>query len=83
MVNPIAQHLSIEICTDATEAVARGFNWSDPAKNVKPIEVKKVVVVQYGTQAAQPTVDFLLEDETGQQFVFMVTGALLRSIPTK
>lgn len=49
MVNPIAQQISVEICTDAADAVSRGFNWSDKAKNVKPIEVKKAVVVQNGT----------------------------------
>ena len=32
-------------------------------------------------KSGKPTVDFLLEDDTGQRFVFMVTGALLKSIP--
>lgn len=31
--------------------------------------------------ARDATVDFLLEDESGQRFVFMVTGNLLKSIP--
>ena len=47
----------------------------------KPIEVKQVVVVRNGTERGKPTVDFVLEGETGQKFVFMVTGALLKSIP--
>lgn len=80
MTNPIHKHLSITVCQDGGEAIAQGFNWAaDPA--VKPIEVKQVVVVQNGTTSGNPTVDFVLEDETGQKFVFLVTGALLKSIP--
>ena len=81
MVNPLHQHLDITICADAAEAIADGFNWAVATPAIKPIEVKQVVVVRNGTQAGKPTVDFLLEDDTGQRFVFMVTGALLKSIP--
>lgn len=81
MVNPIHGHLSVAICTDAAEAVAKGYDWKSVTPAVKPIEVKQVVVVSQGTQSGKPTVDFLLEDDTGQRFVFMVTGALLKSIP--
>ena len=70
MVNPLTQHLKVTVCTDADDAVAQGFDWKTATPTVKPIEVKEVVLV----------VDFLLEDETGQRFVFMVTGNLLRSI---
>lgn len=81
MTNPIHTHLDIAICTDAADAVARGFDWNNAQPPVKPIEVKKVVVVRKGTQAGNATVDFVLEDETGQRFVFMVTGNLLKTIP--
>jgi hypothetical protein len=81
MTNPIHQSLSVHICADAADAIASGYDWKAATPAVKPIEVKKVVVVRAGTQAGNPTVDFLLEDDTGQQFVFMVTGGLLKSIP--
>lgn len=81
MTNPIHNHLSITICDDAQDAIAQGFNWGASEPPVKPIEVKKVVVVRKGTEGGNPTVDFMLEDETGQRFVFMVTGALLKCIP--
>lgn len=81
MTNPIHQHLSVTICENAADAIAQGFNWCEAQPAVKPIEVKQVVVVLNGTEAGKPTVDFVLQDETGQQFVFMVTGALLKSIP--
>lgn len=80
MVFPVHNSISVTICTDAEDAIAQGFNYAEKGK-VKPIEVKKVVVVRAGTQAGLPTVDFLLEDDTGQQFAFMLTGRLLRSIP--
>lgn len=81
MTNPIHNSLSITICEDADDAIVKGFNWSAEKPAIKPIEVKNVVVVRKGTVGGKSTVDFLLEDETGQQFVFMVTGALLKSIP--
>ena len=79
MTNPIHNHLEVTVCADPTDAVAKGFDYAKD--NIKPIEVKKVVVVRNGTENGNPTVDFLLEDETGQRFVFMVTGNLLKSIP--
>jgi len=84
MTNPVHNHLEIHVCADGVDAIAKGFNYNATQPNgrpVKPIEVKKVVVVRDGTEGGNPTVDFVLEDETGQQFVFMVTGRLLKSIP--
>lgn len=79
MTNPLTQHLSIALCKDASDATRQGFFYRPPI--YKPIEVKKVVVVQNGMESGNPSVDFVLEDETGQKFVFMITGKLLRSIP--
>lgn len=81
MINPMMNHLDISICADAAEAVAQGFNWAGATPAVKPVEVKQVVVVRNGTESGKSTVDFVMEDEAGQRFVFMVTGALLKSIP--
>lgn len=81
MTNPIHNHLSIAICEDGPDAAAKGFDYAASAGVYKPIEVKQVVVVRKGTESGKPTVDFVLEDETGQKFVFVVTGALLKSIP--
>lgn len=84
MINPIHNALNVHVCDDAKDAIAQGFNWGQPpdgAAQVKPIQVQKVIVVKQGTVEGNPTVDFLLEDESGQQFVFMVTGRLLKSIP--
>lgn len=81
MTNPIHQSLSIKIVADADDAIAKGYDYTKHEPAVKPIEVKEVVVVRKGTQGGNATVDFLLEDESGQRYVFMVTGNLLKSIP--
>lgn len=80
MTNPVHTHLSVTVCQDGDDAIAKGFNYSADAA-IKPIEVKQVVVVRNGTTSGKSTVDFVLEDESGQKFVFMVTGALLKTIP--
>jgi|GEM_PF-2653273 len=81
MTNPITQSLKITICESADDAVAKGYDWNKVTPEVKPIEVKEVVVVRNGMVSGAATVDFLLEDATGQRFVFMITGNLLKSIP--
>lgn len=84
MTNPLHNHLDIAICADAADACANGYDYAARNKageSIKPIRVEKVVVVRNGTVAGNASVDFLLEDETGQKFVFMVTGNLLKSIP--
>lgn len=80
MVNPITQHLQISICDDAADVIARGFDWKAATPKVKPIEVTQVVVVRKGTQSGNATVDFVLTDDTGQRFVFMITGNLLKTL---
>ena len=81
MANPIHSHLSVAICTDDADAVANGYDWNAAEPAVLPIEIKKIVVVRKGTEGGNATVDFLLQDHTGQRYVFMVTGNLLKSIP--
>jgi hypothetical protein len=84
MTNPIHQSLNILIFKDPAEATEHGFNYNarkPGASQVKPIEVQQVVVVRNGTNGGKATVDFILKDEAGQEYVFMVTHRLLQSIP--
>ena len=81
MANPLTTHLSIEVCADAADAIARGYDWRSANPPVWPIEVKQLVVVRNGTEQGTATVDFVLEDPNGQRSVVMVTGNLLKSIP--
>lgn len=74
------QHsLTTTICADADDAIANGFNYSLP--EYKACEVKQVVVVKHGTTSGASTVDLIIADETGQKYVVMLTGNLLKSIP--
>ena len=79
--NHLQNHLAITICADAEDAIAQGFDWKVVQPAVKPIEITQVVVVRNGTRTGKPTVDLVLQDDTGQRFVCMLTGALLKSIP--
>ena len=78
MTNPLVSTLKVTVCKDASDATRQGFFYRPPI--YKPIEVKQVVVVQNGMESGNPSVDFVLEDETGQKYVFMIGGKLLRSI---
>lgn len=80
-INPLTNHFKVTIVADAQEAIECGFNWS-AQQDVKPIEVEQLVIVRDGTVSNKPTVDFVLKDATGQRYVFMMTGALLSSLPT-
>lgn len=75
----VMSHLSVTMCEDAQDAVAKGFNYEAP--EFTAVSVEKVVVVKRGTVNNNSTVDFVLVDETGKKYVFMVTGHLLKSIP--
>ena len=75
----VMEHLNIELCRNADEAKLKGYDYHLP--EVKAVRVVVAVVVREGTVGHNPTVDFLMEDEDGQKYVFMITGRLLKSIP--
>ncbi len=80
-VNPLHNHLNIRICDDAQDAIQQGFNWVVHPTPPKPVEITQVVIIRKGTENGNPTVDFVMKDDTGQRYVFMITGALLRALP--
>ncbi len=77
----VMQHLKITIVEDVDEAIEKGYNYTEVG-GFKPIRIAEVVVVRKGTEGGNSTVDLILETETGELYVVMVTGALLKSIPT-
>lgn len=77
----VMQHLKVVVCENSSEAVEKGYVYSH-SKGFKAIEIETVVVVRKGTEGGNSTVDLILVDEAGNKFVCMVTGALLKSIPT-
>lgn len=77
----ITQALGVHVVDDAHEATRQGHFYRPPV--FKPLQIEKVVVVKRGTQSGKSTVDLVFVDEHGQKYVTMLTGALLRSIPTE
>jgi hypothetical protein len=78
----VNQSLSLTICADADDAKEKGFNYAAaPKGEYLPVRIDHVVVVREGTEMKNPTVDFILVDPSGQKYVVMVTGNLLKSIP--
>lgn len=75
----ITQYISVTICRDAEEATDRGFVYHK--NEYTALRISHAVVVQKGTEKGNPTVDLILVDETGKQYMTMVTGNLLKSIP--
>lgn len=76
----IHQHLKIIMAEDGRDAAMMGYDYA-AGEEYKPIRVTEIVVIRKGTEGGNPTVDFLLQAPDGQKYVFMVTGALLKSIP--
>lgn len=74
----IQNHLAVSVFETAEEAINAGHVYRAP---VVPVEIRKVVVVRHGTVAGNSTVDLVLGDQQGNEYVVMITGALLKSIP--
>lgn len=77
----VMQHLSVELCSDALDAAAKGYHGHYKYRGVTPVNVAKVVIVRDGTEGHNSTADFLLEDAEGNKYMFVVTGNLLKSLP--
>jgi hypothetical protein len=75
----IMNHLSVTLCADAEDAVAKGYDYK--GKNITPVTVKEIVVIRNGTVGENATLDFLMEDQDGNRYMFMVTGNLIKSLP--
>jgi hypothetical protein len=75
----VMQTLSVVVCKDSGDAIRQGHIYN--AADFQRVTVERAVVVQDGTDAGNPTIDFVLADQNGQKYVFMITAALLRSLP--
>ena len=74
----VMQHLKVIMCPNPEEAAAGGHTYD---KTFTPLEIDRVVVVQKGTESGGSTVDIVLKDKQGKQYVVFVTGRLMKSIP--
>lgn len=76
-INPIHTYLDVNIFNSAKEAAVEGFDYNKRVKPVTPLRVKNAVVVRQSTQNGNSTVDFLMTDAAGQEYVIMMTGNIL------
>ena len=80
MSTPFGVHTSLNVVVvgDAKEAIRQGYFYRPPV--YLPIRIAQAVVVRKGTAQGKPTVDLVLETESGQKHVVMLTAELLRSL---
>jgi hypothetical protein len=77
--NCLNQSLLVKISHNGQTAAAEGHDYN--VLNIIPLKIKHVVIVQEGTVAGKPTVDIVLVDEAGNEYVTMLTAALLTTLP--
>lgn len=70
------QVLSIEIANSPAEAP----NYARDCLDVRAATLAKVIIVNKGTEAGLPTVDFQFETLEGDKFVALLTGNLVKQI---
>lgn len=74
MMNP--NTLEIIICDNPKEAP----NYNEDGKGFKPVNLLKAIIVRNGTAGGNSTVDLQFENEKGERFITMLTGALLKQV---
>lgn len=50
------------------------------APEYKAGNLKRAVVVGWGTVNGNPTIDFIFEDESGQKYIAMITATLIEQL---
>lgn len=75
----VNQHLNLIVFENAAEAAQNGFDYRN--KEIKPVEISRVVIISKGTKNGNSTVDLILRDQQGNEYVTMVTGNLIKSLP--
>ena len=73
------QSIELDICTDASDAIRKGYLYRPPI--YLGLYIIKAVVVENGTEENNATVDIILQAPNGQKYVAMITANLLKSIP--
>lgn len=75
----INHSLEVVICQDASDAIAKGYDYNK--RRSTPVSIDRVVIVNKGTVAGNATVDLVLKDKDGNEYVTMVTARLLKALP--
>jgi len=68
--------LQIKICESAKEAP----NWVEDYPDTVPLDLTKAIIVRKGMESGNDTVDLVLTDSEGKQYVTMITARLLKTV---
>lgn len=77
------QHFTATIVENAQEAIDRGYDYNKRKPMPEGLKIKEAVVVRAGMASGQPTVDLIMEDRYGSEYVVMTTGNLLAMLPLR
>lgn len=72
--------LKVHRYKNANEAIEHGWDQNGHYKDTKPLELSQAVIVQDGTVQHNPTVDLVLRDVDGNQYVAMVKASYIKSL---
>lgn len=70
--------LRITVCESSSDAVRRGYLYRPPIH--LPLRVNECVIVHGGMESGADTVDFVCEAASGQKFIFMLSGNLIKTL---
>ncbi len=68
--------LKINICNSIEEAP----NYNKDGKGFKAASLVKAIIVRNGTKDENDTVDLQFKDESGQKYICMTTGKILKML---
>lgn len=71
----------VALCKDAEDACRQGYDYKGTKKI--PVQLDKIVVVQNGTVGGHSTLDLLLSDEDGNEYVALTKGSFFRTLPLR
>lgn len=73
--------VQIAICEDSKDAIAQGYDYRGTRKI--PVQLDKIVLVSDGTEGGHSTLDLLLTDEEGNEYVCLTKGSFFSVLPIR
>ena len=70
-------HLKVTVCKDVQDAVDKGYEYSSH----RGLHLKEFVIVHGGMASGLPSVDIILEDDDGNEYVTVTSAAILKAVP--
>ena len=76
--NPITNSIDVIVCRDADHATELGHIYTPP-KKFTSVRIIRAVVIQNGMVSGKPSVDLVMRDASGNEYVAMLGAELLKS----